>query len=186
MTLDKLSGTTRERYKWWEREREREERKKKEREREREQKSGGYRKEEEKIEGGGEERQKKKRKKKSRVNTNYTVRYGTIRQMFVGGKRSRIGKGSVDSFISRVLISNIYYYYLELIIYNSESILYFIILVLMLRSTSYSIGLTVLQNIGTAARPDKVRGQLVLSRYPCRIQRRKSDLVGTLFPDLVS
>ena len=75
-----------------------EEREKKEkREREREQKSGGHR-EEEKIEGGGEERQKKKRKKKSRVNTNYTVRYGTIRQMFVGGKRSRIGKGSVDIY----------------------------------------------------------------------------------------
>ena len=98
MTLDKLPGTTQEEYKRWER---REKRKKREgeREREREQKSGGYRKEEEKIEGGGEERQKKKRKKKSRVNTNYTVRYGTIRQMFVGGKRSRIGKGSVDSFI---------------------------------------------------------------------------------------
>ena len=108
MTLDKLSGTTRERYKWWEREREREERKKKEREREREQKSGGYRKEEEKIEGGGEERQKRKekkrkKKKKNRVNKNYTVRYGTIRQMFVGGKRSRIGKGSL--FIHQYEIS---------------------------------------------------------------------------------
>ena len=47
--------------------------------------------------------------------------------------------------------------------------------------------MTVLQLnlIGTAV-ADKVRRQLVLSRYPCRIQRRKSDLVGTLFPDLVS
>ena len=46
---------------------------------------------------------KRKKKKKNRVNKNYTVRYGTIRQMFVGGKRSRIGKGSL--FIHQYEIS---------------------------------------------------------------------------------
>ena len=91
MTLDKLSGTTRERYKWWEREREREERKKKEREREREQKSGGYRKEEEKIEGGGEERQKRKEKKrekkKKKIELIKITRYGTVQY----GRCSSVG-----------------------------------------------------------------------------------------------
>ena len=165
---------------------EREKKEKRERERERESKRVEVTGKKKKSKGAGRSGKKRKGKKK-KVELIQITRYGTVQY----GKCSSVGSEAASGrdrsihLYSRVLISNIYYYYLELIIYNSESILYFIILVLMLRSTSYSIGLTVLQNIGTAARPDKVRGQLVLSRYPCRIQRRKSDLVGTLFPDLV-
>lgn len=96
MTLDKLPGTTREEYKRWER------RERKREERERESKRVEVTGKKKKSKGAGRSGKKEKEKKKSRVNTNYTVRYGTIRQMFVGGKRSRIGKGSVDSFYSRV------------------------------------------------------------------------------------
>ena len=180
MTLDKLPGTTQEEYKRWER---REKRKREKRERE--SKRVEVTRKKKKSKGAG--RSGKKRKGKKKVELIQITRYGTVQygRCSSVGSEAASGRDRSIHLYSRVLISNIYYYYLELIIYNSESILYFIILVLMLRSTSYSIGLTVLQNIGTAARPDKVRGQLVLSRYPCRIQRRKSDLVGTLFPDLV-
>ena len=68
-----------------------------------------------KSKGAGRSGKKEKaKKKKSRVNTNYTVRYGTIRQMFVGGKRSRIGKGSVFvyQYRCRVLVLRIVEYLL--------------------------------------------------------------------------
>ena len=90
-----------------ERERERGEKKERERERERakEWRLQERRRKNRRGRGGAakKKRKEKKKKKKNRVNKNYTVRYGTIRQMFVGGKRSRIGKGSL--FIHQYEIS---------------------------------------------------------------------------------